>query len=901
MSGRFRLFVVLACLLGSVLLYQPVLDGDWVFDDVRLVSTNDWLWRSFEGFQEELDQWRMVLQEPASSADQVRVGFRPLRFFSYRIDALLTMAMGVDGPAVEGATRLFHLHNMLLHGLCAALVFLLVFRIYPAGGRITAVVCSLLFLVHPVQSEAVAWISGRRDVLFACAYLGALLIAVSGGKQPGWGRGMTVALLAATAMAAKEMAATLPVALIAAAALAWDGPTDRAQWRRWSRVLLPTAVVILLLSYRVLALQHPGAGTSYWGGSADLTFWTMGRALLQYLGLFLWPVGLSVDHSHAAFVPSTSMLAPWTSLASWLVIASVAAVSVRRALQGQWMMALVVGLFIVLLSPVLQIFPHPERFAERFMYLPLVVLLIPVAAALNSFEQRSPGSRLPVLLVLVMLLTLLTRNRLEDWHGPYELWSSAVASQPRCARAWFGHAEAARKRQWDSEAVADLARTIEILEEVQRDRLQQGIYLQALQIRSGLLARFGGEANLELARDHLTTLLSLQDTDGSEIALQETPWRESLKVRERLGDFEGARVAALTLVDLVDSRPAVRLEAMLYLAATTEPSEQQQRLEQAQRLAEAIGPRALATVAYQSGMIALDQKRFEQALGDFDRSLVHLDEEGRRGTARYRRAECMLGLGRTTDAREALEQLLEDDPSHLASHLSLGELLLASDQIDAALEHFQRVLMVVPDNPQALQGIQHAAILKQLKEGPAVAQLDPTRITALTMLADKMLSKGDPDKARVALVEAMKHAEGPDEKVRRVELILRISRLDAEQGQWPLAFEGYQRLIEMVEVSERGHFILEAAEVLRRIEGTEAALEMLTQQQSEGVLESRLYRQMGAMAHQLGMNSLAAKWYRRHLAEFEDEDPAMRARIEAALEEVLQDDSRASDGQGESR
>jgi hypothetical protein len=76
---------------------------------------------------------------------------------------------------------------------------------------------------------------------------------------------------------------------------------------------------------------------------------------------------------------------------------------------------------------------------------------------------------------------------------------------------------------------------------------------------------------------------------------------------------------------------------------------------------------------------------------------------------------------------------------------------------------------------------------------------------------------------------------------------------------------------------------------------------MLTQQQSEGVLESRLYRQMGAMAHQLGMNSVAAKWYRRHLAEFEDEDPAMRARIEAALEEVLQDDSRASDGQGESR
>ncbi len=901
MSGRYRIVVVIACLLGSVLLYLPVLDGDWVFDDVRLVSTNDWLWRSFDGVPEELEQWREVLQEPATSADQVRVGFRPLRFFSYRIDALLTMAMGVDGPAVEGATRLFHLHNMLLHGLCAALLFFLVFRIYPAGGRATAAACSLLFLVHPVQSEAVAWISGRRDVLFACAYLAAVLVAVSGGKRPGWGRGIAVALLGATAMAAKEMAATLPLALIAAAALAWDGPVDRSQWRRWSRVLLPATGVILLLSYRVLALQHPGAGTAYWGGSADLTFWTMGRAMLQYLGLFLWPVGLSVDHSHAAFVPSTGMVAPWTSLASWLVIASVMAISVRRALQGHRWMAIAVALFIVLLSPVLQIFPHPERFAERFMYLPLVALLIPVAAILISLEKRSAGSRTPVLLVLVLLLMLVTRNRLEDWQGPYELWSSAVASQPHCARAWFGHAEAARKRQWDTEAVEDLARTIEILEVVQRDRLQQGIYLQALQIRSGLLARFGGEANLEVANEHLNTLLSLQDTDGSAIALQETPWRESLKIRERLGDFEGARVAATTLVDLADAQPAIRLEALMYLAATAEPPEQQQRLEEAQSLAEAIGPRALATVAYQRGMIALEQKRFEEALVDFDLSLELLDESGRRVTARYRRAECMLGLGRTSDAREALEQLLEDDPSHLASHLSLGELLLAADQIDAAIDHFQRVLLVVPDNPQALQGIQQAAIRKKLKEGTAVAQVDPTRITALTLLADKMMGRGEPDKARVALVEAMKHAEGPDEKERKRDLILRIARLDANQGDWPLAFEGYQRLIETVEVAERGHFILEAAEVLRRIEGTEAALEMLTEQQSDGVHESRLYRQMGAMAHQLGLNTVAERWYRKHLAEMEDEDPTMRARIEAALEEVQQADADGPDAQGDSR
>lgn len=883
MSQRLRCGIIVLACIASVLVYFPVLDGEWVFDDVRLVEKNEWLWRSFDGVSEELSQWWTVVSEPDPSTDQVRVGFRPLRFFSYRLDALVSMKLGLDR---DQASVIFHLHNLLLHGLCAALLYLLAFRLHPPGGHVTSFAVAMVFLVHPVQTEAVAWISGRRDVLFTAAYLGALLLALGGGTRPGWGRVLLVALLGGLSMAAKEMAATLPLVLLALTWIDPEGPADRGQWRYWSRMWIPVTLVILAMSIRILSIQDPGAGVSYWGGSPLTTLMTAGRALICYVGLFLWPVGLSVDYSHAAFPASTGWLQPWTTLASGLLVVGGLLYSWRRFRQRAYLAAMVVPLFIVLLSPVLQIFPHPERFAERFIYLPMVALLIPWAAMLCFFEGRTPGSRITIVVVLGILMTLMTRDRLVDWEGPYPLWSSAVAEQPDCARAWFGRAEAARNRGWKSMAVADLGHTIEILTEQSRDRLQQGMYLQALQIRAGLLAEIGGDGNLTQADQHLDILLAEEDTDGTAVALQQAPLYESLKVKERLGDYPGARDAALQLVLLDRVQDSVRLDATLYLAATSESENRTRYFEEARALADQISERAISRVEYQAGMLALEEKNFEVALSRFDEALLHLDEEGRRSSALYRKAEAWLGLGKSTEARQLLTRVLESDPTHLPSHLSLGELLLSTDQIDDALEHFRTVLKVKPYNPQALQGIQQAAIRKKLKDGTAPAQIDTTRITALSMLADRMLGKGQPGKAREALVEAQKHAEGPAEKQRRIDLILRVARLDAGQKDWPLSLVGYRDLLERVEVVGRGAFILEAAEVFRQVEGAEAALKMLLDQQQVGVEEPRLFRQIGAMAHQAGNLSEAARWYRKHLLENEDEDPQLRSRIEDALKAV---------------
>ncbi|MGB1662686.1 MAG: hypothetical protein ACPHJW_11185, partial [Planctomycetota bacterium] len=98
----------LILLFTGLALYAPVFDGQWVFDDERLVSGHDWLWREATGLGDEIEEWGEVLAAGPRQGDEVRTGFRPLRFFSYRIDVLILNAFGIDSPDLPSAPIPFH-------------------------------------------------------------------------------------------------------------------------------------------------------------------------------------------------------------------------------------------------------------------------------------------------------------------------------------------------------------------------------------------------------------------------------------------------------------------------------------------------------------------------------------------------------------------------------------------------------------------------------------------------------------------------------------------------------------------------------------------------------------------------------------------------------------------------
>jgi len=180
-SQQETLLIVAALSIVVIACYANSVGNGFVFDDEFLIPAYSRTWNFSELIK--------VLFE----------SYRPVRNASYVIDFL------VWGPRPFG----FHLMNVLIHAVNSVLVFFLVRRLTPRKG--IAVVASRIFAVNPIQTDAVSYVSGRRDILFTMFYLAAFLAYLRYRTQ---GSIKTFALFLgcwALSLMSKEMAVTLPL------------------------------------------------------------------------------------------------------------------------------------------------------------------------------------------------------------------------------------------------------------------------------------------------------------------------------------------------------------------------------------------------------------------------------------------------------------------------------------------------------------------------------------------------------------------------------------------------------------------------------------------------------------------------------------------------------------------
>ncbi len=902
-SPRIGLAILASVIAFAV--YMPVFDGEFVFDDRKLVLENDELWRPNESVGAELSYVfdRLTGIFRAEEETQVRTAFRPVRFISLRLDVRMSRAFGLAGA--DGRTSspaIFHAHNALLHALNTFLIALLILQLLPTVPIWFPSLFALGFALHPIQTESVAYISGRRDVLFLAFYLLALCIYAKGRRDGGWGRGLILAGVTWLALGAKEMAVSLPIAMLLLEGFAAPHEGDRTGPKRAIDRLplwLPSFIAAAVFSALLLTRQNPGGGTGWWGGTPFTAFFGSGRAMFEYVRLLVWPSSLSVDYSFDAFPASTGPFSPWTGAVAWLLIAGVLAVAWRQRKKRPELSTAIV-LFFVLIAPVAQMVPHPERFAEHHLYLPSLAffaLLVPLG---QTLRVRMPEGTLAGVALLLLIWGGLSVARLEAWAGPYPLWKSAAEAYPRCARAHFGWGNAAQQLGRSAEAVETLGIAIDLLAPIDREPLQQGYYLQALEIRAGILATSNLDDDLFLARQHLLTLLSETDTDGTPVAEDAVVWIELLKVRERLGDREGA-VAAAERVIAIDAASPLNLEAGLFLAAALAEAGEGAESELAllQTLGRTGNERERARVWYQLGIVRASEELWEEALEAFLESAEAIGVKGRRSSALYKAAECHLHLHSLAEARRLLEGILEDEPRHLPALLSLGEIVLGAGELEDAVRIFEVVLEAVPDDERARVGYAQARARIKMLETPAAQVEDPTRVSALSMLADRLEGENKLDDAIQALLKAETHAEGPAERDRRFALRVRIARLHVRRGyeasragdegvaivQLDLAIEAYGRVRELATIAERGEPAIEAAEILRVLRGPKVAYEFLASEYEAGVREPRMHAMLGAFALRADDPVAAKRWY----SAWRDEpnlSPEARVRAEEALKQI---------------
>lgn len=395
---------LIASLLGLCFLaYSPVFFLGFIdLDDGHYVTANPLLGLSGEAF------WRGLFANQQGN-------WLPLTFASHLFDIRL---FGFQ-PAWH------HAHNLLYHLLNAWFVFRLFCSFLPS--RHAAWFVSLLWAIHPLNVESVAWVSERKNLLSTTFFLLALLFwdswKISQQRVKYWSSLSSFFL----GLASKSMVVTLPFVLM----LLHFGPyrTGRG-WKADARELLramPSLTPFLFLSLAVSLLtlrlqQNTGAASgSLWLSFSERLF-NAGRSYGVYLKQFFLPFGLSLQYP----MPSQLTLSGvWPFL---LLPAGMGAVLLWLSRKNAM---LLIGFFFFLgtLVPVIGIVQvGAQAHADRYMYLPMLGLCLILGQIPLSFLK----ARVSFLLVcsLFLLLCLRTGEQVRVWRSTYSLWTAAFQANP---------------------------------------------------------------------------------------------------------------------------------------------------------------------------------------------------------------------------------------------------------------------------------------------------------------------------------------------------------------------------------------------------------------------------------------------------------------------------------------
>lgn len=380
-----------------------------------------WL-NSFEGaFQ--YDDFKVIVDNPAVASLSAwwhsMPGIRPLLKLSYALNRSWTS--DADDLGLSG----FHLINLCLHLGNAVLLYAIVLRLLePApNAKSAALLSALLFVVHPVQSEAVTMISGRSMSLMAMFYLSSLLACLHQRRVLSLG-------LFAAALASRETALTLPLALL----LVERARTPQTPWRALSRrvgghallAVLASGLLLWLPSFRYLA------AVSLETRSLPDNLITQSAAQLYLLKQALWPVTLVADPILPTFSVWNSYWATMTALWSGLLAGAIWAWR-----QGGLMRWTGFGLFwfFLHLAPTNSLLPRLDVANERHLYLALAGLCLPIALGLTSLprNRRLLSGGLAAALLFSLALGTHLRNRV--YVSEVTFWRDAVLKHPDNSRA----------------------------------------------------------------------------------------------------------------------------------------------------------------------------------------------------------------------------------------------------------------------------------------------------------------------------------------------------------------------------------------------------------------------------------------------------------------------------------
>lgn len=420
-ASRWPYFAAAAAALVVVFwAYGPALHGEFLFDDNFLPFA----------FPSSGVTFRTFI-----------TGVRPVLEFTYWINTQLS---GEDPFS-------FHVLNVLIHCVVTGFIFLIVRRLLEwsnveAGRRtLLAGMASAIFLLHPVQTEAVAYLAGRSEALSTLFVMAALTVFLYRRKaEATWLVVVEVMVLFGLALMSKEQTIALPGLLLLTDF--WWNPAPGfslkgifGNWRLYAVMALGAAAGLARFWNLIFGATTAGFALK------DLTwyqyFFTQCRALFVYIREFVAPFNLTADWdfplSHNVFEHGAVF-----GLVALVVLAGAAWYFRRQFKLASF------GFFtyLILMAPTSSILPIQDTIAERRLYfsmLGLLLILVDLVSRIRTERRHLAYASA----VVVVCAALATHARAAVWTDPMTLWSDTLQKSPNKLRARFQLAFAFYVRQ----------------------------------------------------------------------------------------------------------------------------------------------------------------------------------------------------------------------------------------------------------------------------------------------------------------------------------------------------------------------------------------------------------------------------------------------------------------------
>jgi len=635
-------FVFPAIVAATLIAYWPALQGGFVWDDNAHVTSA--ALRSFRGL------WRIWFSLGATQQ------YYPL------LHSAFWMEHRFWGDAVLG----YHLVNVAQHALAACLVVLIVRRLALPGAWLAG----LVFALHPVCVESVAWISEQKSTLSAVFYLSSAFIYLGFDRTRSRTSYLWALALFVCALLTKTVTATLPAALL----LIFWWKRGRLDLRRDIRPLLPWFAIGAAAGLFTAWVERTYIGAR----GADFAITPIQRLLIAgrvpwfYTAKLFWPVNLIFTYPRWHIDPTVW----WQWLFPAAILAALFLAVKRRA-------ALAALLFFIgTLFPALGfVNVYPFRFswvADHFQYLACLGIIVPMCVLATRLPRAATS-------VVVVLLAILTFRQSAMYGDTETLYRETIARNPQ---SWMAHNNL-------GVALGKMDRVPEAIDE----------YQAALRIKP------------DYAEPHnnLATIYSRQGRMPEAIA----EVREALRIKP---DYSEAQVNLGTFLAAISGRlPEAVAEYQAVLRVKPDHAEAHNNLglalaDMPGRLPDAIAELEAAVRLEPdnaqihdnlAGALARIPGRLTDAIAQVQAAL-QLKPDDPQAHDFLGRALSQLP-GRLPDAIAEFEIAIRIAPGYAQAHNDLGVVLLYVPNRRAdAIAEFRAALSINPNDPQAQSNLQRA-------------------------------------------------------------------------------------------------------------------------------------------------------------------------------------------------